>query len=68
MVGTIKPRGAIANRLVAFLLPIRDDGACFVLDKHSNIVKIEKCDYERLSKEGVPLYEGRIKKSGYYKL
>ena len=66
MVGTVRPRGAMADNLVAFRLPKRDDGACFILDIHHNVIQIEESDYERLEKEGVQIYEGRIKKSGTY--
>lgn len=68
MVGTIRPKGAIAENLVAYRLPKRDDGACFVLDANRNVIQIDECDYERLEKEGVQIYEGRIKKSRYNQL
>ena len=66
MVGTIRPKGAMADNLVAYRLPKRDDGVCFILDIYHNVIQIEESDYERLEKEGVQIYEGRIKKSGTY--
>ena len=56
----------MADNLVAYRLPKRDDGVCFILDIYHNVIQIEESDYERLEKEGVQIYEGRIKKSGTY--
>lgn len=68
MVATKFPYGAISENYIAYLMPSRKDGKCYIIIKGGSIVEIEPTVYHDLEKKGVQIYEGRFEKAGIKQL
>lgn len=68
MVSTKVPFGAISDDYVNCLLPVLQDGKCYILDNFGSRIEVEPEVYNKLSMKGVRIYEGSIEKSGIKQL